>query len=122
MSDEYTISPQLALALNLADYIKLSGKSQNQVAKEAGLASSTLSSYMTGARYPRPKQLQELARVLGTTISALTDGREAEVARQEVGSEDLAELVSVARGLGKQDREALIVFAKFLQSRAKRDE
>ena len=117
--DDYEIGTRLTLSLNLADFISLSGKSQNQVAREAGLASSTLSSYMTGARYPRPAQLQSLAKALGVSVAQLVNGRETDANTEALakGADDLSELLTVARQLNARDRQTLIEFAVFLYGR-----
>ena len=117
--DDYVLSPQLTLSLNLSDFIAVSGRSQNQIAKEAGLASSTLSSYITGARYPRPAQLQALAKVLGTTVAQLVNAREPSQETEEIasGSDDLTDLIFMARQLNMSDRKTLTDFAEFLLQR-----
>lgn len=111
------LSPHIILALNLADYISLSGKTQNQIAREAGLASSTLSSYMTGQRYPRPQQLVALAQVLGTTPSALTNGRQTGEEQYVPGQQDINDIVSVCMRLTPEDRKTVLEFAEFLDGR-----
>lgn len=61
------------LSYNLARRIKDSGESQVNIAAATGISPSALSSYCTGARYPRPEQLCALADYFGISVGELTD-------------------------------------------------
>jgi len=61
------------LAVNLSYLILRSGDSQAHVAEKTGISPSALSSYLNGVRYPRPGQLNALAKYFHTTVGQLTD-------------------------------------------------
>lgn len=61
------------LSYNLSHRIKSGGYTQAQVADATGISTSALSSYCQGARYPRPNQLEALAKFFHISVAELTD-------------------------------------------------
>ena len=61
------------LAVNLNYFILKSGESQSRVAEKTGISASALNSYVTGQRYPRPGQLNALAKYFHITVGELVD-------------------------------------------------
>ena len=60
------------LAKNLSYHIKCSGKTQSAIASAIGTNDSTLSTWVVGKRYPRPRQISKLANYFGITEEELT--------------------------------------------------
>ena len=61
------------LAVNLAYQILRMGESQSHVAERTGISASALNSYVKGQRYPRPGQLNALAKYFHVSVGELTD-------------------------------------------------
>ena len=67
------------LAANLSYFLLRSGETQAKVAEKTGISTSALNSYVKGTRYPRPGQLDSLAKYFHVSVGELTDdgtGRE----------------------------------------------
>lgn len=75
------------LAVNLSYLILQSGDSQARVAERTGISPSTLNSYLKGQRYPRPGQLNALAKYFHTTVGRLTDAPTGESQHDQISSE-----------------------------------
>ena len=65
------LSVREELALNLAYYSRAYGLSQTDLCERTGIPKSTMSQYFSGARYPRPAQLEALAGCFGITVGQL---------------------------------------------------
>ena len=61
------------LAVNLAYLIAKNGDSQARVSERTGISPSALSNYISGFRYPRPAQLDALAKYFHVSVGELTD-------------------------------------------------
>lgn len=72
-NDTYEKNIRDNLSYNLSRRIKDSGESQANIAAATGISASALSSYCTGARYPRPEQLRALADYFNISVGELTD-------------------------------------------------
>lgn len=64
------------LSENLLYYIRMSGKTMQQIANETGISKGALSNYCSGYRYPRPEQLQTIAAYFKIPVSNLTASRD----------------------------------------------
>ncbi len=73
MADDYEQKLRDTLAANLSFRILLSGDSQVRIAERTGISTSALSSYVQGTRYPRPGQLDALAKYFHCSVRELTD-------------------------------------------------
>ena len=61
------------LSVNLSYFLLRNGESQARVAEKTGISTSALSSYVKGTRYPRPGQLDALAKYFHVSVGELTD-------------------------------------------------
>ena len=61
------------LAVNLSYFLLRSGETQAKVAEKTGISTSALNSYVRGTRYPRPGQLDALAKYFHVSVGELTD-------------------------------------------------
>lgn len=84
--------------------------SQAELAKRTGLAASTISSYLSGDRYPRPQQLQQIARALDMTTAELTGLRPAD-------ETDKQELLRLFTSLPAPDQDTVLSLCRFLVSK-----
>lgn len=73
MADDYEQKLRDTLAANLSFRILISGDSQARIAERTGISTSALSSYVQGTRYPRPGQLDALAKYFHCSVRELTD-------------------------------------------------
>lgn len=73
MADNYDQRLRETLAVNLAFRILMSGENQARIAERTGISTSALSSYVQGTRYPRPGQLDALAKYFHCSVRELTD-------------------------------------------------
>lgn len=65
------------LGQNIRRARERAGLSVNQACRAAGIPRSTWNAYQSGAAEPSLGRLASIARVLGTTVSALTKGIDA---------------------------------------------
>ena len=72
MSD---IGNKEVFAINLAYYLKRSGKGQREVADAIGVASSTFNEWMKGKKYPRIDKIELLASYFRIKKSDLIESR-----------------------------------------------
>lgn len=80
---------------------------QSELAKRTGLAASTISSYMSGDRYPRPEQMRVIADTLGVTVGSLTGVTPVVVSEQD-------ELLRLYNSLEPLDRAMVMHMCRFL--------
>ena len=83
--------------------------SQAELAKRTGLAQSTISSYVSGERYPRPTQLYLIAQALHINVSALTGIKPADESEKN-------ELLRLYESLNAQDQDTVLSLVRFLSS------
>jgi transcriptional regulator with XRE-family HTH domain len=67
------LNPRERMAMNLYDYMQVRGYTQAELADRAGISRTTLASYMTARRYPRPDILARLADALHVSAGVLAD-------------------------------------------------
>jgi len=58
----------------LKDYLELSGMTQAQLAKRAGLHPTAINHFLTGEREPRISNLRKLSKATGISIEKLCEG------------------------------------------------
>ncbi len=58
----------------LHDYLALTGMTQAELAKRAGMHAAQLNHFMSGRREPRLKNLRKLAEATGISIENLVKG------------------------------------------------
>lgn len=68
------IFPVVAVGENIKRAREAKGLSQRELALELGISRVNVSAWERGAYTPRFKNLEPLARILGTTVGALVDG------------------------------------------------
>ena len=110
MNDEHTVSDTLGSRLKEAREYR--GYSQEEVAQHLGLPRSAISLMESGSRRVGALELRRLANLYQTTMENLTG--------QEQESPELESVRLVARAaadLSATDREEVLRFAQFLQSR-----
>ena len=79
---------------------------QAELAKRTGLAQSTISSYVSGERYPRPSQLYLIAQSLHMTVSELTGMKPADESEKN-------ELLRLYSALNAQDQATVLSLVRF---------
>ena len=110
MSDKHTVSGSLSARLKEAREYR--GYSQEEVAEHLGLPRSAVSLMESGSRRVGALELRRLANLYQTTMESLTG--------QDHESPELESVRLVARAaadLSATDREEVLRFAQFLQSR-----
>lgn len=58
---------------NLIYLLSKSGESMAHVAKATGISKGAIGNYVSGLRYPRPAQMELLAKHFGVSVAELTD-------------------------------------------------
>lgn len=62
-----------SLGYNLQKFIPLSGKTQNEIAKDLGITNAMLSRYVHGTSMPSAGKAFRLAKILGCSVDELFD-------------------------------------------------
>lgn len=101
------------LALNLLDYSRLYGKTQKDLCEETGIPKSSMSSYFSGARYPRPEQLEALAKCFNITVGQLVGKTLPEDEKIDDLPIELRVIAREGRRLSKEQREALLRYCMY---------
>lgn len=113
----YEIPQKTIVAMNIYDYVQASGLTQAEVAKRAGISKSTLSAYIKGVNYPRPKQMAALAKVFGVSVGAITSSSTDKVDAMDLSVHpEIEEVVKIMLHLPSAERHSLLVFARALKS------
>lgn len=58
----------------IIDYLKLSGMTQAELAKRAGMQPTQLNHFLMGRREPRIKSLRKLSEATGINIQKIVEG------------------------------------------------
>lgn len=80
---EDNLNARQRVGMNLYDYMTMRGLTQQELADRAGISRTSLSSYITARRYPRPAILESLAKCLGVSVGELTDNYQGEDGERE---------------------------------------
>lgn len=80
---EDNLNARQRVGMNLYDYMTMRGLTQQELADRAGISRTSLSSYITARRYPRPAILERLAKCLGVSVGELTDNYQGEDVERE---------------------------------------
>ena len=102
------------LALNLNYYAKEYGITQADICRETGIVSSTMASYFTGKRFPRPDQLEAIAKCFNIPVYQLFGSSDPD---QDLIKDLPYEIRIIAWGgrkLKKKDRESLLKYCRFM--------
>jgi transcriptional regulator with XRE-family HTH domain len=96
------------------EYLALS---QDEVARAIGISRAAISLIESGQRRVEALELKKLASVYQRSVGSLTgeDNSHTDLPA------DVQHLARAAKGLSSRDREELVRFAEFLQSRASED-
>ncbi len=73
MSDIVAETQKRIFADNLRRLMEEKGTSQDDIVRRLGYSSSTVSDWCNAKKYPRIKKMQELADMLGVSVSDLRD-------------------------------------------------
>ncbi len=100
-------------AYNLYYYMTTKNKTQNDIVRDLGITSSTVSDWVLGKKYPRIDKMQMLADYFGILKSDLTEERAEAQLTDDVELQEYLEhlknrsemrmLFSVAKGATKED-------------------
>ena len=110
--DSLTIRQELAL--NLFDYSEMYGKTQKDLCEETGIPKSSMSAYFNGTRYPRPSQLEALAKCFGISVSRLVGRVSPEDERIDDLPEEIRIIARAGRQLPKKDRQRLLDYCRYV--------
>lgn len=81
------------MAKNLAYYVKVSGKTQKEVAEVAGVAASTFNDWIKAKKYPRIDKIEILANYFGILKSDLIEEKSEEHKKMQAENNALADIV-----------------------------
>jgi transcriptional regulator with XRE-family HTH domain len=90
---------------NLLRFLKLSGKSQIEVAKYVGVSQGTISDWTKGRSYPRMDKVQLLAEYFGVNKSDLVE--DVYIAKETV-SEKEQEIIELFHKVPEEKREFVL--------------
>jgi len=99
------------LGLSIAEHRKMAGLTQAKLAEKIEIEPVTLSRFETGATLPSLARLQDIADVLGLSLSVLIDSTNLSARSQST------ELEKHMSGLSLQDRAMLVDWIKTLSKR-----
>lgn len=108
------LSVREELALNLAYYSRAYGLSQTDLCERTGIPKSTMSQYFSGARYPRPAQLEALAGCFGITVGQLVGSTPPEDERIDDLPIELRIIAREGRMLTKEQRQSLLRYCRYM--------
>ncbi|MBR4249933.1 MAG: helix-turn-helix transcriptional regulator [Verrucomicrobia bacterium] len=103
--------PRAVFKINMADLMRLKGKTQADISRDLGVPQATVSSWCVGTKFPRVEILRHLAEYLGTDISSLLS---AGPAPDPSGDPRLAPLIDRASRLSQKNLDLLTRFAEIL--------
>lgn len=93
-------------AINLAYYLKRSGKDQREVAEAIGVAPSTFNEWMKGKKYPRIDKIELLANYFRILKSDLIESKTTPISDANTAGEAL--LLELFRRV-PEDRQQLVL-------------
>ncbi len=108
------LSAREELALNLAYYSRAYGLSQSDLCGKTGIPKSTMSQYFSGARYPRPSQLDALASCFNITVGQLVGSTPPEDERIDDLPVELRIIAREGRMLTKEQRQSLLRYCRYM--------
>ena len=120
---------KVQFAMNLADYMAERGLSRNDISRATGIPYTTISNWLQGARFPRPEQLDKLAKYLKVSRADLLDDGLDEYektfrANQRTAGRKQELMFALWDGAEKMDEEDLadvLKYAEFVQARKERN-
>ena len=121
---------KVQFAMNLADYMTSRGVTRNDLSRATGIPYTTISNWLQGARFPRPEQLDKLAKYLKVSRADLLDDGLDEYektyrANQQAASRKQELMFALWDGAEKMDEEGLadvLKYAEFVQARKERNQ
>lgn len=121
---------KVQFAMNLADYMTSRGVTRNDLSRATGIPYTTISNWLQGARFPRPEQLDKLAKYLQVSRADLLDDGLDEYektyrANQRAASRKQEFMFALWDGAEKMDEEDLadvLKYAEFVQARKERNQ
>lgn len=118
MNSTDSISQKTLFAINLSDYISASGMNQAELAKRVGIATTTLSSYVNGVRFPRAEILRRIADALGVSVGALLGENNEEIMGEHIvpSQPEINAVVRCMLQLPLDRRKLLVVIAEALRN------
>lgn len=122
-ANQNPISQKTIFAMNIYDYIQMSGLSQAEIAKRAGISKSALSAYVKGTNYPRPEQMQALARALNVSVGDLVGSGPEKIGKEYGGvtlPQVVRDMVEVMMLLTPEQRACLLDVAVTMEARNNR--
>lgn len=115
---------KILFAMNLDDYMRSKGVSRTDLSRDTGIPYTTISNWLQAARFPRPEQLDKIARYLGVSRADLLDEgiEEYEAAHKVVPRQDLMfALWEDAEGMDEEDLQDVLKYAEFVRARKERN-
>lgn len=115
---------KILFAMNLDDYMRSKGVSRTDLSRDTGIPYTTISNWLQAARFPRPEQLDKIARYLGVSRADLLDEgiEEYEAAHKVVSRQDLMfALWEDAEGMDEEDLQDVLKYAEFVRARKERN-
>lgn len=104
------------MAENLAHYIKLSGRTQKDLAAEVGVAYSTFNDWVNAKKYPRIDKIEMLAELFGILKSDLIEDKTMKEKPEEMAvlaasimrDSELLDMIKKFRKLSDKNKTAVI--------------
>jgi transcriptional regulator with XRE-family HTH domain len=96
---------QQIFSRNLLRFIKMSQKTQGEVAKYVGVSQGTISDWINGRSYPRMDKIQSLAKFFGVQKSDLVE--DVHIDKERVSEED-QEVLDLFHKVKKEKRELVL--------------
>lgn len=120
---------KVQFAMNLADYMTSRGVTRNDLSRATGIPYTTISNWLQAARFPRPEQLDKIAKFLQVSRADLLDDGLDEYektyrANQRAASRKRELMFALWDGAEKMDEEDLedvLKYAEFVQARKERN-
>ena len=81
------------MAKNLAYYVRISGKTQKEIAEVVGVAYTTFNDWVKGKKYPRIDKIEMLANYFGILKSDLIEEKSEEHKKMQEENNTLADIV-----------------------------
>lgn len=81
------------MAKNLAYYVRISGKTQKEVAEVVGVATTTFNDWIKAKKYPRIDKIEMLANYFGILKSDLIEEKSEEHKKMQAENNALADIV-----------------------------
>ena len=96
-------------ASNFSRFLAESGKSQSDIARALGVATSTVSDWKAGRAYPRMEKIQALAEIFGITKSDLVEERDL---KKEAAEKEIQEIVDLFHQVPRGKREFVLTMIR----------